>query len=221
MQELPREACAVIIIEKGRERLVICKNVSVVNDQFILDPLGYAAAEDRGEIIGIVHSHCFVSSRPSGADRVACEASGLEWHICSVPTGSWFSFKPDGYKAPFVGREFCHGVLDCYSLIRDYFKETLSIEIPDFERDFEWWELGQSLYLDNFKKAGFREVPMKEIKAHDVLLMQIHSRIVNHGAVYLGNDLMLHHLSKRLSAREVFGGYYKKHTQKVVRHENC
>jgi proteasome lid subunit RPN8/RPN11 len=218
--EMPREACGLLIVDRGRERLVICENVSEVNDQFVISPKDYLAATKSGEIVGVVHSHCNISSRPSQADRVNCEESGVEWHICSVPLGSWTSFKPENYKAPLVGREWSHGTLDCYSLIRDYYRETLAIEIPDFHRGFEWWTKDENLYMENYPKAGFFEVPMKYLKEHDVLLMQIHANVVNHGAVYLGRDTMLHHLNGRLSSREVFGGYYRKHTVRVLRHEN-
>lgn len=220
MLQIPREACGVVIVERGREELVICRNISEVNNQFVIEPRDYVAAEARGQIVGIVHSHCFVTAKPSQADRVNCETSGLRWHIVSVPTGAWFSFEPENYKAPLVGREFVHGVLDCYSIIRDYYREVLSIEIPDFHRDHEWWEKGQNLYAENFRAAGFVEVNMKDLREHDVLLMQIHSKVINHGAVYLGRDTMLHHAMGRLSSREIFGGYYRKHTVKVLRHED-
>lgn len=216
----PRESCGVVIIEKGHEEVVLCRNISEDQNQFVIDPHDYVAAQARGEVVGIVHSHCFIPATPSQADRVNCETSGLKWHIVSVPTGTWFSFKPENYKAPLVGREFYHGTLDCYSIIRDHYAESLGIRIPDFHRDHLWWEKGQDLYTENFKAAGFYEVSLKDLAVNDVLLMQIHSNVINHGAVYLGRDTMLHHLVNRLSSREVFNGYYRKHCTKVLRHEN-
>lgn len=220
MSQIPREACAVVVISKGREVLVPCRNIAETNDQFLIHPKDYLEAEKIGVVTAIVHSHCYISNMPSQADRVQCELTGLRWYICSVPTGSWFDFVPELYRAPLVGREFHHGILDCYSLIRDYFSYTLGIELPDFDREVEWWEKGQNLYIENFSKAGFFEVPLKQLREHDVLLMQIHSNVVNHGGVYLGADTMLHHLNGRLSSREVFNGYYRKHCVKVLRHEN-
>ena len=219
MEHIPREACGLVIVEKGKEVFVPCKNISELDDTFILDPRDYLLAEQRGEILRVVHSHCYSDARPSEADKVACEASGLPWSIVSVPNNTWQEFQPSGYKAPLVGRTWSHGILDCYSLIRDYYKENLGIEIPDFERQFEWWHKGENLYLDNFEKAGFYEVPISQAGPNDVILMQILSPVVNHGGIYLGNEQMLHHLHRRLSCREVWGGYYRKHTVKVLRHK--
>lgn len=221
ISQIPREACGLVIIEKGKEVFVPCRNISELDDAFILDPIDYEKAEERGEIIRVIHSHVYSSPKPSEPDKVSCEASGLPWSIVSVPNGDWHDFQPTGYKAPLVGRSWSHGTLDCYSLIKDYYQEVLSIEIPDFERSFEWWLKGDNLYLDNFEKAGFYEVPAESIRAHDVVLMQVKSPVINHGAVYIGEDKILHHLFKRLSCREVFGGYYKKHTVKVIRHKLC
>lgn len=217
--QIPRESCGLLIIEKGRERLVIARNKSTADDQFILDPADFRAAEDRGEVVGVVHSHCFIAATPSAADRVSCEASGLPWYICSVPTGTWAEFKPSGYKAPLIGRPFAHGILDCYALIRDYYREKLGIELLNFDREVEWWDKGWNLFAENFEKAGFFEVNIKDIREHDCLLMQIHAKVMNHGGVYIGNDMFLHHLNKRLSSRDPFAGYYRKHTIKVVRYK--
>ncbi|MGZ3743535.1 MAG: C40 family peptidase [Pseudobdellovibrionaceae bacterium] len=217
---IPKEACGLLIIEKGRETLVICKNISAYDQQFIIDPIDFVMAEDRGEVIAVVHSHPMNSPQPSQADKVSCGQTNLKWHIVGALTGDWVTIEPTAYKAPLIGREWCHGLLDCYSLIRDYYKEELNIEIPDYDRDFEWWAKGKNLYEENFKNAGFVEVPFEKIRRHDVILMQILSPVINHGGIYLGGDQFLHHVHNRLSSRDVYGGYWFKHSIKIVRHRS-
>jgi proteasome lid subunit RPN8/RPN11 len=214
----PREACGLLIMEGRREVLVICENRSPLMDQFEISAEDYVKAELRGEVIGVVHSHPITNPQPSEADKVACEATGLEWHILAVITGQWHSFKPSGYRAPLVGRTWAHGIMDCYSIVRDYYQDELNIKLTDFERQVDWWAKGDNLYLDNFQKAGFFEVKDGSLRKHDVILMQILSP--NHAAVYLGNELILHHIHKRLSCREVYGGMWSKCTTKVVRHKS-
>jgi proteasome lid subunit RPN8/RPN11 len=218
--ECPRETCGVLIIERGVESLVICRNVSDYDDQFVIDPIDYLSASKRGDVVAIVHSHCFVSPAPSQADRVACESSRVPWHIVSVPNGHWHTFEPNGYVAPLVGREWAHGSLDCYGLVRDYYKQTLGVLLPDFHRSREWWDKGENLYcLDNIISAGFTElVGLEDVREHDVLLMQVHSKVINHAGVYLGDDRFLHHLNQRLSSRDLWGGYWRKHTVKIARY---
>ncbi len=216
---MPKEACAVLVIRKGREQLFICENKSTICDQFTLCPNDYARAADAGEIVAIVHSHVFQPPAPSEADKVSCEATKLEWFICSVPNGHWHSFKPSGFKAPLVGRTWSHGVLDCYSLVRDYYREILKIELMDFDREFEWYFRGHNLYCEeNLSKAGFRQVDISDLKPNDGLIMQVRAPVPNHAGVYLGDDQFLHQLSGRLSSRDVYAGYYRKHTIKVVRY---
>ncbi len=219
IRQMPKEACALLIVEKGIETLVLCDNVSQEKDQFMIQADDYAKAETRGEIIGVVHSHVFKPAWPSHADKVSCEGSGLRWFICSVPTGVWSDLAPSGFEAPLVGREWSHGVLDCYSLVRDYYRHEMKIDMPDFEREFEWWDKGQNLYCpDNWQKAGFYEVPLTDLKKNDALLMQINAKVINHAGVYLGDDLFLHHLNRRLSSRDVFAGYYRQRTVRVARY---
>lgn len=217
-REQPRESCGVLLIAAGRERYLPCRNMADGANHFIINPSDWARAEDRGEIVAVVHSHVGTPPLPSMADRVQCEQTGLPWIIVNWPTGSVNEFKPERYEAPLVGREFCHGVLDCYSLVRDYYKQECRIELPDFDRDELWWEKGGDLYLDNFETAGFVEV-FDPLKKHDVILMQVASSRVNHSAVYLGDAVILQHLMKRLSSRDIYGGYWQKCTRKIVRHQ--
>lgn len=216
MQEMPREACGLVIVRKGREVYRPCTNTAVGDDQFVINADDYEAAEAEGEVIAVVHSHPFVSPEPSQADLVSCEASGLVWHIVNVPTGTWHTFQPSGYIAPLVGRVFSHGVLDCYAIIRDWYAQERGITLPNYERHDQWWKRGENLYLDNFKEAGFERCD--ELHEGAVLLMNIGSKVPNHAAIYLGDDMILHHVQQRLSSRDIYGGYWAKNTFGILKY---
>jgi len=214
----PRESCGLLVVCKGKELYVPCANLGVGTDQFVIDPKDYARADAMGEIVAVVHSHPALPPTPSQADRVACEASGLHWYIVSYPNGQWAELKPQGYVAPLVGREWSHGVLDCYSLVRDWFAQERGIDLPDFNRFDEWWKRGENLYVDNFESSGFVRLDVQPLQVGDCFLMQVVSPVPNHAAVYLGDGLILHHLQGRLSSRDVYGGYWQKITTHTLRH---
>lgn len=219
-KEYPRECCGLLVIYRGREVYIPCRNIGVGTDNFVIHPEDYAAADQVGEIVAVVHSHPNLSPEPSQADRVACEASGLPWHIVSIPNATWSELYPNGYKAPLVGREWSHGVLDCYAIIRDWYEQERGIKLPDFERHDDWWHQGANLYLENYEKAGFRRVIDEPLAVGDVIIMQVQSPVPNHAAVYIGDDLILHHVQNRLSTRDIYGGYWRKNTTHIVRYEN-
>lgn len=213
----PREACGLVIVERGREQFVPCRNLAEGEDHFILAPEDYAAAEDRGEIVAVWHSHCNVGPEPSEADLVSCERTGVEWHIYALPTERWHSFRPSGYRAPLIGRRFQHGVLDCYAIIRDWYAQERGVQLPDFDRRDDWWHKGENLYLENFARAGFVE-HTGPLSHGDVLLMQIQSPVPNHGAIWLEGGMILHHIHGRLSSRDVYGEFFRKVSVKQLRY---
>jgi proteasome lid subunit RPN8/RPN11 len=217
--ELPKEACGLVVVKNGRQVYIPCNNLARGTDNFILDPNDYEKADITGEIIAVIHSHPNMSAKPSQADLVACEASGLPWFIMGYPSEQWEYIEPSGYIAPLVGRSWSHGVLDCYSIIRDWYLQERNIELLNFERSDEWWKIGENLYLDNFEKAGFRKIAIEDLQEGDVILMCINSTVPNHGALYLGNSQIIHHIQNRLSTRDIYGGYWLKNTYGYLRYE--
>lgn len=218
-QECPRESCGVVIIVKGKYRYIPCRNDSSdAANHFMINMEDWITAEDLGTPAVIVHSHPYISPQPSQADLIGCENSQLPWLIVNWPVGTIYEFEPTGYVAPLIGREFSHGVLDCYSLIRDYYKQELNIELENYFRADKWWEKGQNLYLSNADTGGFIQV--NEPKLHDVLLMQVASKVPNHAVIWLGDGNILHHQTGRLSSKDVYGGWYQKITTHIFRHRS-
>ena len=219
--EFPAESCGLVAVIKGRRRYFPCRNLAETPDEhFVLDPLQYAEVEDQGEIVAVVHSHPKTNPAPSQADRVACEKSALPWHIVNPQTEQWGYCEPEGFELPYVGREFVFGIVDCYSLCRDWYKRELGLDLKDYDRRDQFWLRGESLYMDNFANEGFHRISIDELQYGDAILMQLESPLPNHAAIYLGDQLILHHVQKRLSSRDLYGGYYLKSTACALRHES-
>ncbi len=210
IKNYPYEFCGVITKSKG---FYSVKNVSDSPDNsFRIDKKALAKAY-KEELLAIVHSHPNGPNCPSKVDMIAQEDTGVVWVIVTTDgeTASMpFLFGKQAPIPPLVGRAFRHGVTDCYSLIKDYYFLEKNIVLPIGQRDWEWWyKEGEDLYTKNFKNAGFRVIQQHEVIKGDVFLAQLRSKTPNHGGVYIGDGLILHHLSSsnamditRLSARE-------------------
>ena len=219
--EDPKECVGLLLNIRGKEKYFPCRNLSMTAHQcFIIDPEDYVRADNIGEIKAIVHSHPVTPPFPSEADKLGCEQSKLPWHIVNPKTEQWGYYEPCGYKPPLKGRPWVWGVTDCWSLVRDFYKEEKGIELLDYERPVTPQEFNDVPLFERYaERTGFKELdPNETLKNGDILLMSIMYNTLNHVAIFLDGDV-LHHLTDRLSCKEPYSAWLQKCTGKRYRYD--
>jgi len=220
-KEAPKESCGLLAIIKGKETYWPCENLSESPDEFfVIDPDNWADCEDEGELIGIIHSHPYGSALPSDADKASCEHLGLPFYIYSVEQKNWVDFEPSGYTSGLYGRTWIWGKHDCWSLVTDYFLNKKQINLKFWERPKSIKTFCENPYFEKvLTGSGFKEVSKDNIINDDVLLMQGPDEKLNHVALYIGDQTILHHNIRQLSCRELYDLRYIEATKKVYRYE--
>ena len=205
--EYPNEACGLIV--NGRYKP--CKNLAEdPTKSFTIDPVVFIEAVNTGKPVAVFHTHPFDQTKPviiphewpSTADMVNWMNTNVPWCIASSTSEgmSELVWLDDSVRPPILGREFVHGITDCYSIIRDWYLFERNINLPNFARVYDWWlQPGVDLYGSNFKAAGFTEVSKDDVQVGDVALMQIRTNVINHAAIVTGTNQLTHHLFHRLS----------------------
>ena len=174
-----------------------------------------------------VHSHICLGDldpdrrAPSQSDMIAQLSAAVPFGIVASDGKAatpilWFG---DHVLAdPLIGRAFVPGVMDCYELVRAYFRQVRAITLKSFPRDVDWDERGEDLLMRGFAQAGFAQIAPEQARADDGLLLAIPGGRVNHCGVLLGDGTMLHHRWGQLSRREPWSGPWRRLTRMAVRY---
>lgn len=179
-----------LVTEKG------CRQVENIHEHptkfFQVSPEDSLKASREG-LLAVIHSHCEGTAAPSAEDMALFEQLQIPCGILSTDGESTSDFVWMTNDIPELeGRGFIHGVSDCFSLARDYYR-LQGIELDYIPRDWNWWATGDNLIEDLFEANGFYEISKDEAREGDGWLCQIRGDVIHHCGIYLGNELILHH----------------------------
>ena len=215
-KQFPKECCGIIVEnKKGETKYIPCKNVSKTpKESFKIAEKRYADIDNKNKILAVFHSHPDYPNYPSKSDMTHQVASGVPWGICQVLEEYDYNDKQEeiivpraltpfwfGDGSPIMKleeRPFRHGVTDCYSLIRDWYKLERDMVLTEYPRNWNWWKEDHNLYERFLPAEKFFRVDESEAKEGDVIMFTIKSKVMNHSGLYLGNGLMIHHPSSYL-----------------------
>lgn len=226
VQSWPKESCGIVIANS----YCPIRNVALQNNEFQMHP---ADIGDTNHIQALIHSHTNGQNYPSKQDLINQKTWGVPWGIISISPedrnlfGDIFFFGDESAMLPLIGRPFRHGVTDCWSCVRDWFRleyPSIAKTLDSTPREWEWWKNGESL-LNNFREYGFSEINPDNATYGDVVLMKIKSKVPNHCGIIIEDQQLLHHPGgsaggyspNELSRREPLWRY-KDHITHYLRH---
>lgn len=219
IREFPREACGFVL--SGREYRE-CENAAEnPEEDFSISTEQYSAYSLQ--ITHLIHSHPNGQDWPSERDMRSQMSTAIPWGIIACGPSSTKEIVWFGDQAPvpdLIGRKFRHGVTDCYALVRDWLRLERNITVPNFPRADKWWEKGGDMFVTEMQRAGFFLIDEIE-KPGDCIVGKVGfgPGPLNHCGVYVGENLVLHHLTGRLSRREPIGPWLR-HAQLKMRHRS-
>ncbi len=200
----PMEACGLVVANT----YLPCRNIAEnPKTDFLIDPHDQLNAERVGAIQAVIHSHVDQRIKSlSKQDMTSQQEMEIPWGVVFVRHGlaSDPVFFGDQIKPPpLEGREFIHGIYDCWTLVRDYFRVNHKVTMPNPPRSWGWWEMAAgNLYLEGIM-AGLPYIQniafednrdLVKLRAGDIVFAAVRSDRINHAAIYLGSNLILNHM---------------------------
>lgn len=205
----PQESCGFVV----EGAYLPLENRHTGGPAFLIDPQLWVQYGER--IQAVVHSHTIAPERvvprghfpdaPSLADMRGQLASDLPWGLVlsdGSPSGTALRFWWGGEMPALEGRQWRHGVTDCWAAVRDWHRLHSGIELPEIPRDPDWMRDG-----DNLIERGALDLPVERIGRFDLargdgVVMGHDRRTPDHLGVYLGDGRFFHHYRNRLSLTE-------------------
>lgn len=231
-QDSKNEVCGFLYHDGTKLYARLCPNVAKrPSDEFAISAEEYLKCESLGEICGVFHSHPSGPAAFSPADLEYIEQVAVPLYLYATETGDWAEYIPPTYEVGLVGLPFIWGWYDCYSLVRNYFRQNHQIFLGDYDRETDHFKLKahRSLIIDNFAKEGFSIVASKpseflqNLQDNDCILFNNPSVCPEssvHLAVFLGNSRFLHHPEGILSKQDFLDASWIKRIRLIVRHKN-
>jgi len=125
--------------------------------------------------------------------------------------------------ANYLGKHYVAGLQDCFSVVVSFYKDQFEVEITNYARPTGWESYPEFDFFNKLYAAEGFDCPTNnpnDLRFGDVLLMGVLSESINHCAVYLGQNKILHHLSTGFSTIDEYSYQWQRRVVKVLRHKD-
>ena len=218
IENYPNESVGLILKD---DTIVYLTNISETPEKsFKID--GQEIAEHLDNIKSIWHSHCVNPSRPSLYDARTPSLKDMESQKQS--NVEWLIYACDGYNVTepvslprksnnnYLDREFIWFINDCYTLVQDYYKHELNIELKDYIlHDYKNVRKSHSVFDEHITEFGFIELyDLNDLRNGDLFIVDNSGFEANHLVIYHDGKLLHQGLLSCIEPFETYSGKFKK-----------
>lgn len=223
----PNEEVCGFVVFNGKN-LEIIEGVNTSDNKahtFSISPKSFVRASFSGEIVAYYHSHVSEIESFSELDKINAKSHKLTAILYHLPTDSFKEYSAESVIPSYTGREFQIGVADCVSLVRDYYKKELNVNLLDYFRDNNWAEATPNIFDEKYPENNLtlvkhENIKIEDCKLHDIVLFQFRDiSAPSHAAIYLGNSFILHHPRNKYSVIERFSESFIRRAVRILRHK--
>lgn len=230
-ETFPEECCGLIVRESDEKVSPIkCRNDSPDRLKFFrISPVDYLKAHRKGKVVASYHSHGGEGEdRFSEFDKQSSINLNLNYILYSVAKDCFLEYDPRIQHNEYVGKVFFWGKNDCFSLVRSFYKQEFGITIPDplperaKDENIRFLNSYGKLIEDGYEENGWEKVfSFEEIKKYDLLCFDYKKTgTTSHLAIYLDNNLILHHPCESYSCVEQVNPKSLKFFRMALRHKD-
>lgn len=122
-----------------------------------------------------------------------------------------------------LGRPFELGRYDCFTMVRDFYKQNFDIDLRNYARPKDWLSDNTDIIGLSHEKEGFEKLTdwsIKTLRPGDLLCMAISSSKPNHLAIFVGDNTIVHHKVYSMSSSETLRDFWRNTTCYVLRHKD-
>lgn len=197
-REFPNESCGYVVENKY---IPCINNADEKEDTFVLEEMDFYKHLASKKVQWIIHSHNN-NEHASKVDMKKQRDLEVPFIIINLKYGEFSDlfFFGSNIKVPLVGRPFHFGAFDCFTIVKDFYKQNYNYKTPDPPRDFNFdrkREMVFEQYLEEYKDR-FDIIKPEEVEEGDILFYRWANQIC-HAAIYINEQKILHHWVNQLS----------------------
>lgn len=227
------ESCGLIVCSNGVNKFIPCQNSAQdKKNNFLINPLDYINAKSQGNIIYCCHSH-FKRGSFSNEDITNSFKNKINYLLYNIKQDKFYFFNIEKYSKyrKYINLKFELGKNDCGNLIYNFYKEELKIEAPikpifsvnSYEElkksNLHIWD--KKIYYRNLELFYILEnKEFENLQEYDIMIFNDKNNIPIHGAMYIGQDLILHQMYESPSRIESLKKGYLKYVSDIFRYKN-